>query len=192
VALLATALVPAPALAGNEAGAFVGGLIVGGALGRAAQIYNPPVYVTPVPRVYVQPAPAYVVPQGGVYVQTGYGGRFLSAPAMVNAALSQLQHPDRHLCEQQRHHPVLQFALQLIDVSTNAETGAMMPPFFFVAIVADGQFSRLESASMFFFTASRLNEPGVWLGGNSTSVFRNSVAMAVVPKMMNGLSSSQS
>jgi hypothetical protein len=78
-AFLATALIPASALAGNEAGAFVGGLIVGGALGRAAPIYNPPVYVTPVPRVYVQPAPTYVVPQGGVYVQPGYGQAGFSA-----------------------------------------------------------------------------------------------------------------
>jgi hypothetical protein len=63
-------LAPLPSHAGNEAGAFIGGLIVGGALGSARPVYRPaPVYIAPAPGVYVQPAPVYQQP---VYVQPGY------------------------------------------------------------------------------------------------------------------------
>lgn len=47
---------------GKEAGAFLGGLLLGGALGAQR-----PVYAQPAP-VYVQPRPVYVQPQP-VYVQ---------------------------------------------------------------------------------------------------------------------------
>lgn len=72
-ALAAAVLSPMQAQAGNEAGAFIGGLIVGGAIGSARPVYRPaPVYIAPAPGVYVQPAPTYVAPQQPVYVQPGY------------------------------------------------------------------------------------------------------------------------
>jgi len=61
IATIAGAATPAAA-GGKEAGAFIGGLLLGGALNAQRPVYaQPPVYVQPAP-VYVQPAPVYVQP----------------------------------------------------------------------------------------------------------------------------------
>jgi hypothetical protein len=61
-AVVASGYAPAEAASGREVGAFLGGLVVGGAISANRPPYvAAPVYVQPRP-VYVQPAPVYVQP----------------------------------------------------------------------------------------------------------------------------------